>query len=246
MGIFSFMNRNQENEDNEGLDYTMPSSEEERKEELPELHREMPVEILGENNQMIISGIITEWKGREITLGRRPGGLSMKLCEIGSNVVLQGSNSKLEQFYFRGTVAESSRTHIKLTDLVQEIHENQRDAFRLVVNAPVSVYSYDDERMTRPEKCTLIDISVGGCCISSEYLHGEGEVLRIKIKLEDYVDLNLVGEVIRVMERGRDDFRCGILFAQLTREEHQALTKMLFNLQVGSRLEHRRGDDGHW
>lgn len=244
MGIFSFMNRNQDNED---LDYTMPSSGEERKEEeLPDLHREMPVEILGENNQIIINGIITEWKGREITLGRRPGGLSMKLCEIGSNVVVQGSNSKMEQLYFRATVAESSRTHIKLKDLVQETHENQRDAFRLVVNAPVSVYSYDDERMTRPEKCTLIDISVGGCCISSEYLHGEGEVLRIKVKLEDYVDLNLVGEVIRVMERGRDDFRCGILFAQLTNEEHRALTQMLFNLQVGSRQEHRRGKYGHW
>ena len=55
-----------------------------------------------------------------------------------------------------------------------------------------------DERFAHPERCTLVDISTGGCCIATEYLHGEGEVLRLKIKLRDYAPMDFVGEVIRV------------------------------------------------
>ena len=244
MGIFSFLNRDQDLED---IDLTPEVPEEEPKGKLPDLRREMPVEVLGEDDQVIIEGVITECKGREITLGRRPGGLSFKICEPGANVVVQGRDAGMEQFYLRAVVAESSRIQIKLTDLEQEERENVRDNFRLAVNAPISIYYYTDERMTRPEACTLVDISVGGCCISSEYLHGEGEVLRIRLKLEDYVAMDLVGEVIRVTENGRKDFRYGILFAELTREEHEAMTKMLFNLQVGNRQEHSRSPrTGQW
>lgn len=245
MGIFSFLNRDQDLED---FDYTAlaPQEQEEPEVELPDLCREMPIEILEESGKVLNTGLITERKGREIAMGRHPGGLSFKICEPGSAVFIRGCDNKMTQFYLRATVAESSRISMRLKDLEPEVRENHRDAFRLAVNAPISIYYYNDERMERPEKCTLVDISTGGCCISSEYLHGEGEVLRLRIKLEDYVAMDFVGEVIRVSECGPNDFRCGILFAQLKKEETEALTKMLFNLQLGNRREHSRSEDGHW
>ena len=128
-----------------------------------------------------------------------------------------------------------------------EVHENQRDTFRLAVNnVPISIYYFNDERFERPEECKLVDISTGGCCFTSEYLHGEGEVLRLKIKLEDYVAMDFIGEVIRVVECGPNEFRCGILFAQLKKDEINSLTKVLFNMQLGNRREHSRSEDGHW
>lgn len=246
MGIFSFLNRDQDLE--VPAPAPMAALEDDRLGgKLPDLRRDMGVEILGEDDQVELSGVITEIRRREMTLGRHPGGLSFKIYEPGTNVVLQGRDSKLQQFYIRAVVAESSRIHIKLTDLEQEERENLRDNFRLTLNAPISIYSYADERMQRPEECILVDISVGGCCISSEYLHGEGEVLRLKIKLQDYATMNLVGEVIRVKEHKRNDIRCGILFAQLTPDENEALTKMLFNLQVGNMQTHGRVSKmGHW
>lgn len=244
MGIFSFLNRGQ---DFEAIDPAPPVPEEEPKGKLPDLRREMAVEILGEDEEVELSGVITEVNRGEMTLGRHPGGLSFKIYEEGTNVTVQGRDSKLEQFYLRAVVAESSRIHIKLKDLEQETRENLRDNFRLAVNTPISIYSYADERMLRPEECTLVDISVGGCCISSEYLHGEGEVLRLKIKLKDYATMNLVGEIIRVTEHKRNDIRCGILFAELTKDENEALTKMLFNLQAGNLHTHGRVNSfGHW
>ena len=114
------------------------------------------------------------------------------------------------------------------------------------MNAPISIFYMNDERFERPEACTLVDISTGGCCLQSEYLHGEGEVLRLKVKLEDYVAMDFVGEVIRVIECGPKEFRYGILFAQLKKEEINALTKILFNMQLGNRREHSRSEEGHW
>ena len=50
----------------------------------------------------------------------------------------------------------------------------------------------------------------------------------------------------RVVECSPREFRCGILFAQLKKEEITSLTKILFNMQLGNRREHTRTEEGHW
>lgn len=243
MGIFSFFNRNYDYED---IDLTPAAPVEEQESDLPELSREMPIEILTESGKLLNTGLIVERNGQELTMGRHPGGLSFKVCEPGSHVFIRGCDNKMTQFYLRATVVDSTRIMMRLKDLEPEVRENHREAFRLAMNVPISIYYMNDERLERPEKCTLVDISTGGCCILSDYLHGEGEVLRLKIKLEDYVAMDFVGEIIRVVDCGAEGFRCGILFAQLKKEEVEALTKMLFNIQLGNRREHSRSENGHW
>lgn len=103
------------------------------------------------------------------------------------------------------------------------------------MNTPISVFDQADEQMVLPKEYTLVDISTGGCCISSKDFHEESEALRLRIQLEDYEAMDFVGEVIRVTECGNKYFLCGILFAQLKKEEIEALTRILFHLQVGSR-----------
>ena len=251
MGILSFLNKNQNQdqdlEDLEEFDDTPSISQAAGKTKIgpPDLHREMPVEILGENGQVMIKGLITQCSRQEIVIGRRPGGLSFKICEIGSDVVIQGRDSKLAQFYLRAVVAESSRIHLRLKDLVQEVRDDLRDMFRLAVNVPITAFYRDDEHMQLPMDCNLVDISTGGCCISSEQSYEEGEVLRLRIKLGDYVPMILVGEIIRVTERRHKDYSYGILFAQMKKEEQDTLTRTIFNLQAGDRKEHSRVN-GHW
>ena len=245
MGIFSFLNRDQDLAEyipapvTPALEATGPS--------LPEMCREMPIEVVEKSGRVLNTGLITEYGGAELTMGRHPGGLSFKVCEPGSTVYVRGCDNKMNQFYLRATVEESSRILMRLKELEPEVHENHRDTFRLAVNnVPISIYYLNDERFERPEECKLVDISTGGCCFTSEYLHGEGEVLRIKVKLEDYVAMDFIGEVIRVVECGPNEFRCGVLFAQLKKEEINSLTKVLFNMQLGNRREHSRTEDGHW
>ena len=245
MGIFSFFNRDQD------LEAYLPTPTEPALEEtnsgFPEMCREMPIEIVEKSGRVLNTGLITEHGGTELTMGRHPGGLSFKVCEPGSTVFVRGCDNKMNQFYLRATVEESSRIQMRLKDLEPEVHENHRDTFRLAVNnVPISIYYMNDERFERPEECRLVDISTGGCCFTSEYLHGEGEVLRLKIKLEDYVAMDFIGEIIRVVECGPNEFRCGVLFTQLKRDEINSLTKVLFNMQLGNRREHSRSEEGHW
>ena len=245
MGIFSFLNRDQDLADY--IPAPVTPAPEETGPGLPEMCREMPIEVVEKTGRVLNTGLITEHGGTEFTMGRHPGGLSFKVCEPGSTVYVRGCDNKMNQFYLRATVEESTRILMKLKDLEPEVHENQRDTFRLAVNnVPISIYYFNDERFERPEECRLVDISTGGCCFTSEYLHGEGEVLRIKVKLEDYVAMDFIGEVIRVVECGPNEFRCGILFAQLKRDEINSLTKILFNMQLGNRREHSRSEEGHW
>lgn len=245
MGIFSFLNRDQDLA--EYIPAPVTPTLEETGPGLPEMCREMPIEVVEKSGRVLNTGLITEYGGAELTMGRHPGGLSFKVCEPGSTVYVRGCDNKMNQFYLRATVEESSRILMRLKELEPEVHENHRDTFRLAVNnVPISIYYLNDERFERPEECKLVDISTGGCCFTSEYLHGEGEVLRIKVKLEDYVAMDFIGEVIRVVECGPNEFRCGVLFAQLKKEEINSLTKVLFNMQLGNRREHSRTEDGHW
>lgn len=244
MGIFSFLSRDQEY-----LELETPPvqpAEEEASSGFPEICNEMPIEVVEKSGRVLNTGLITSHSAGELSMGRLPGGLSFKICQPDSTVYVRGCDNKMTQFYLRATVVESSRIQMKLKDLEPEVHDNHRDTFRLAVNTPISIYYMNDERFERPEACTLVDISTGGCCLQSEYLHGEGEVLRLKIKLEDYVAMDFVGEVIRVVECGPKEFRYGILFAQLKKEEINSLTKILFNMQLGNRREHSRTEDGHW
>ena len=103
-----------------------------------------------------------------------------------------------------------------------------------------------DDNRSNPEECTLVDISTGGACIESEYLHAEDEVLRLKVKLEDYIPMEFVGEIIRVVEFSPGRFRYGFLFAQLRESERTDLTRTLYNLQVGNRKPWMRTEEGYW
>lgn len=92
-----------------------------------------------------------------------------------------------------------------------------------------------------------MDISSGGACIESEFLHAEDEVLRLWVKLRDYVPMEFMGEIIRVVEYQPGKFRYGFLFAQLKESELTELTRTLYNVQVGNVIPRRRSDDtGHW
>lgn len=246
MGIFSFFSRFRDYEDVE-LPVEEPAAEPAPSGGgLHQMSVGMVIDVMEESGKVLNTGLISECGDREISLSRKPGALSFKISEVGSTVFIRGCDDTMTQFYLRARVLECSRTLIKLGELEPEIRDNHRRNFRLAVNAPISICYFNDERMERPEQCILVDISTEGCCIQSEYLHGEGEILRLEIKLDEYVAMNFIGEVIRVSDCAPNGFRCGILFAQLKKDEVESLTKMLFNIQLGNRREHMRSDQGYW
>lgn len=217
--------------------------------ELPVLlHNGMTVGVESPEGAEFFRGRITGYTGgdTEMTLERLPGSLSFRILDLGSGVLLRGCDEDMQQFILKGTVQESSRLVCRFKDVrvkpIQEVREN----FRLPMRTTAELYYMSDDKRSNPEDCILVDISTGGACLESEYLHAEDEVLRLKVKLEDYIPMEFVGEIIRVVEFRPGRFRYGFLFAQLKESVRTELTRTLYNLQVGNRTTWMRTEEGYW
>lgn len=217
--------------------------------ELPDLHNGMSLTVETPEGQELLTGRITGYAEGDsgLTLERLPGGLSFKTREMGTSVLLRGFDQQMNQFILKGTVQESTRLVCRVKDLrVRPIPEHRQN-FRLHVNGPAALYYPTDETKSNPEECVLVDISTGGACIESEFLHAEDEVLKLWVKLKEYAPMEFTGEIIRVVEYQPGKFRYGFLFAQLKESELTELTRTLYNVQVGNVVPRRRSDDtGHW
>lgn len=251
MGIFSFFSRDDDDDDEDLLEEEEEELEAGRSRQSEnavtgELFEGMRLDATTKEGEILLSGRIVELSGDSLTLGRLPGELSFKIATLNSSVNLNGYDKKLVPISLSGTVEESTRTALKLKNLKVENHSESRDNFRLPYTAPITIYRRDDEQLRNPEHCQLVNISTGGCCIQSEYVHVEDEVIRIHMKLDDYAPLKFIGQVVRCSNQVRGVFNYGILFAQLTEQEITSLNKTLYNLQMGIRDVHMRNEDGRW
>lgn len=216
---------------------------------LPDLYNGMTLDLETPEGQYILTGRLSGYSQGDttLTLERQPGALSLAVREMGTSVVVRGVSESLTQFFLRGTIQESTRLVCRVKDLKVRPISEHRQNFRLHVNGPAVLYYPTDETRSNPEECLLVDISSGGACIESEFLHAEDEVLRLWVKLRDYVPMEFMGEIIRVVEYQPGKFRYGFLFAQLKESELTELTRTLYNVQVGNVIPRRRSDDtGHW
>ncbi len=246
MGIFSSLfSRDYEGDEETGLE---GSSGQSQTQSAPtgELFEGMRLDVTTADGIALLSGRVTSIAPTTLTLERLPGGLAFKTCSIGATVLVNGYDKKMIPVSLRATVEESTRIIFKLKNIQVETHAETRDSFRLPVNVPVSLYRQDDEHYKNPEECILVDISTGGACVQSEYIHMEDEVLRLRVQLDDYAPMNFLGQIVRCAEYTPGQFRYGFLFAQLTEEEITSLNKILFNIQMGVKRVHMRTEVGHW
>lgn len=214
--------------------------------DFPELYKGMTLSVILPDGSSLLTGKLTDFTTSEITIERLPGWLAFDTCPVHKEVTVRGYNKSMAPFCLKGAIQESTRIVCKLRDIKVEPIAEQRYNFRLALSCPASLFYESDEHLKNPEECTLVDISTGGACIESEFLHGEGEVLRLRTKIEDYAPMTFLGQIIRVMECQSGKFHYGFLFAQLTEEEITELTRTLYNIQLGNRKAWSRGPEGNW
>ena len=241
MGIFS----NLLGRSDDGYEY---GAEDGADEDLPDIHNGMTVSVETAEGAELFRGRVTGYADGDtvMTLERMPGALSFRTLELGSSVLLRGCDEDMQQFILKATVQESSRLVCRFKDVKVKPIQETRESFRLMMRTHAELFYMTDHNRSNPENCLLVDISTGGACLESEYLHAEDEVLRLRVKLEDYVPMEFLGEIIRVVEFRPGRFRYGFLFAQLKEAERTDLTRTLYNLQVGNRGTWMRTEEGYW
>ncbi len=194
----------------------------------------------------LLSGRIASVYGRSLVLKRERNQFAFQVCKAGTEVQIKGYVNGKIPFDLKGVVVESTKTEFKLKNLEVMTHNEFRADFRLVVNVPATLYAQEDKHLENPEECSLVDISAGGACIESEFLHGEDEVLWLKVRLLHYAPMTFLGQVVRSSEPSPGVFRYGLLFAALDDQVADSLNKMLTNIQTGNTQVHFRHDYGHW
>ncbi len=227
-------------------DYDGEEDEENIANILSQLRAGTTLDIITQDDVLLLTGKITSLSTDTLKLERLPGCLSFPTINVGEAVSIRSYNTKIENFRLSGIIQESTRTACCLKKLKAEKISNQRLSFRVVLSTPASLYHQDDEKLLHPEECTLVNISTGGACVESEYIHHIEEVLYLKVKLQDYQPMKFLGQIIRSVEYNTGLYRYGILFAQLPESELTSFTKVLYNLQTGNTRSWGRSQEGSW
>lgn len=108
---------------------------------------------------------------------------------------------------------------------------NDRAFFRLTTNLDATATMFSGLAMGE-KPCKMLNISVGGGCISSEYKYDLGDKFLLKVKLmPERPQSAMFCQVLRVTERDNQKFEYGCQFLELTEEDQENIIQNIFAVQ---------------
>ncbi len=145
------------------------------------------------------------------------------------HVTIRGYNDRSRKaVLMEGDIAPKARHTWQVECLSITNVENERSFSRLSTDLEGTVTA---EGGTEEKPCRLFDISAGGASIGSGYRYHKGDRVFLKTKLsESGSPFVLYCEVLRVVERGPENFEYGCHFLELTRADQEFLVKSIAHL----------------
>ncbi len=108
---------------------------------------------------------------------------------------------------------------------------NDRAFFRLSTNLDATATMFSGLQMGE-KPCRLLNISIGGACISSENRYHEGDKFLLKVRLlKERPESAIFAEVVRVTEKEDSVFEYGCRFVELTEADQEKITQNIFEAQ---------------
>lgn len=108
---------------------------------------------------------------------------------------------------------------------------NDRAFFRLMTNLDATATMFRGLEMGE-KPCKLLNISVGGASISSEFQYHQGDKFLLKVQLlEDRPMSAIFSQVVRIIQRDGGKFEYGCQFLELTEEDQEKITQNIFTVQ---------------
>lgn len=108
---------------------------------------------------------------------------------------------------------------------------NDRAFFRLDTDLEATATMFSG--LTMGEKpCRLLNISIGGARITSEYKYHDGDKFLLKVRLlEGRPESAMFSQVMRVIEKDDGKFEYGCRFLELTEADQEQITQNIFAAQ---------------
>lgn len=186
---------------------------------------------------------VTDFDGRMLFVAKLLGlhGNQAELHQYSENALPQGeepipvrirgySDRERKAVYLEGVITPLPQNVWSVLDLKVCKAGNDRAFFRLDTNLDATVTMFSGLEMGE-KPCRLLNISIGGACISSERKYHEGDRLLLKVRLlEDRPESVMFSQVMRVIERD-GAFEYGCRFLELTEDDQEKITQNIFAVQ---------------
>ena len=224
MGLFDLFGK-------KGKEQPSTESREEPKEEDLEIYSGMRVEVTTDAGQILFVAKIQGLHGKQAELHQYSESELVQDVES-IHVKIRGySYNTRTAVYMEGVIIPGPQHIWQVEELTVVRVGNDRAFFRLETNLDATAAMFSGLNMGE-KPCKLLNISVGGASVSSEYRYHKGDKFLLKVRLlEDRPESAMFSQIVRVVEKDEGKFEYGCRFLELTEADQEQITQNIFAAQ---------------
>ena len=200
-------------------------------EESLDIYSGMRVEVTTDAGQILFVAKLMGLHGKKAELHQ------YSECEIVKDVEtiharIRGySDYERKAVYMEGIITPGPKHIWQVEELTIVRVGNDRAFFRLTTNLDATATMFSGLAMGE-KPCKLLNISVGGASVSSEYRYHKGDKFLLKVRLlEDRPESVMFSQIVRVVEKDEGKFEYGCQFLELTEVDQEQITRNIFAAQ---------------
>lgn len=240
MGLFDLFRKKAKEAPETSKETEEPKEPKELKESkdtaVSEIYSGMRVEVTTFGGQLLFVAKLLHLHGKTAELHQySEAAISQEAEPI--RVRIRGYNDhEKKAVYMEGTISPLPKQVWQVEDLIIARIGNDRAFFRLSTDIDATVTTFGGFNAGE-NTCKLLNISVGGACIRSNFRFHEGDKFLLKVNLLEGRETSAIFcEVLRVTEKGEAGFEYGCRFLELDAADQEQITQHIFMAQRKKRI----------
>ena len=200
-------------------------------EESLDIYSGMRVEVTTDAGQILFVAKLMGLHGDKAELHQYSEAAIVKDVETIHARIRGYSDYERKAVYMEGIITPGPKHIWQVEELTIVRVGNDRAFFRLTTNLDATATMFSGLAVGE-KPCKLLNISVGGASVSSEYRYHEGDKFLLKVRLlEDRPESAMFSQIVRVVEKDEGKFEYGCRFLELTEVDQEQITRNIFAAQ---------------
>ena len=200
-------------------------------EESLDIYSGMRVEVTTDAGQILFVAKLMGLHGKKAELHQYSESEIVKDVETIHARIRGYSDYERKAVYMEGIITPGPKHIWQVEELTIVRVGNDRAFFRLTTNLDATATMFRGLAMGE-KPCKLLNISVGGASVSSEYRYHKGDKFLLKVRLlEDRPESVMFSQIVRVVEKDEGKFEYGCRFLELTEVDQEQITRNIFAAQ---------------
>lgn len=200
-------------------------------EESLDIYSGMRVEVTTDAGQILFVAKLMGLHGKKAELHQYSESEIVKDVETIHARIRGYSDYERKAVYMEGIITPGPKHIWQVEELTIVRVGNDRAFFRLTTNLDATATMFSGLAMGE-KPCKLLNISVGGASVSSEYRYHKGDKFLLKVRLlEDRPESVMFSQIVRVIEKDEGKFEYGCRFLELTEVDQEQITRNIFAAQ---------------